>query len=731
MICQELIGHGDSVDSIAFSVDGRTLASGSSDGTIRIWDAVEGKEVRTIKWSVVKPDKGGRVRSVCALAFSPDGKTLASGARDSGTVCLWDVVTGRKVRSLDCEEELTAKTISFSPNGEVIAAGTDWGTIGIWSVQTGKLLHRIHGHRRAVNSICFSPDGKTLASGSEDCHVRMWDVVSGKELPRPPAHSANMRAVAFSPGGDLIATHGEDPSSWGADDTVFVWRTDTGEQVRSMPTGSPDLPRCVNSPVLFSSTSRLWTVCSLCSLALWDPLTNSLDRTKMLVPGAAVDTAGRFTDVSMAATPSGDTLAIKAPRQEAAADVAFRKEMTTGEVAAVSGSYLAPIAIWDTKLQKKKQTVQVPYRSFFARAGHWPISGGSDMCLSADGKLLATTSPIPRMISLWDVRSGKMHGQLLRHKAAVNDLAFSPSGRLLVSASGETESHGFAVDPSIRFWDVASGTELHCMKLKDDRDFSQLFGRGLPHSVAFSPDGRFVASAHDNGSVRVWEVASCEVLVEWREKGTGANHVAFSPLGDIVASAHTDGAALVWSIDKSVLGGTPPQAKQRSVEVLWSRLRSDYVGTAYQAEYELAQRPRESIPFLKGRLKRIPQVDPEVLQKLVADLDSDVFRLREHASRELLLYKVQAEHLLRAALAKTKSREVQFRAKRILSQLQRWLITDPEKLRILRAVRVLQRIGSPEARAILEDLAQGASEERLTQEARSALAFLNSRPRAK
>ena len=196
------------VYSVSFSPDGKTLASGSRDGTVRLWDVNTGGHLRTLE---------GHTRSVYSVSFSPDGETLASG--NLYTVLLWDVNTGGHLRTL--EEHTGRAYVSFSPDGETLASGSWNDTVLLWDVNTGGHLRTLEGHPSWVLSVSFSPDGETLASGSGDDTVRLWDVNTGGHLRTLEGHTDSVNSVSFSPDGETLA-------SGSNDETIRLWDTLTG-----------------------------------------------------------------------------------------------------------------------------------------------------------------------------------------------------------------------------------------------------------------------------------------------------------------------------------------------------------------------------------------------------------------------------------------------------------------------------------------------------------------------
>jgi tetratricopeptide (TPR) repeat protein len=204
----------DYVRSVAFSNDGRVLASGFLNGGIQVWEVDSGLKVYSL---------AAHLASVNSVAFSPDNLWLVSGSRDR-QIKLWDAVTGGQIQTLN-GHDAEVRSVAFSPDGQWLVSGSHDRTVRIWRVATGHEVQSLEGHTRQVTSAVFSPDGCMIASGSWDKSIKLWDVASGQVLRTLLGHAKGVASIVFSPDGRWLASGGEDAQ-------VKLWEVATGREVR-------------------------------------------------------------------------------------------------------------------------------------------------------------------------------------------------------------------------------------------------------------------------------------------------------------------------------------------------------------------------------------------------------------------------------------------------------------------------------------------------------------------
>jgi len=524
-------GHKRFVYSVAFGPGGKLIASGSWDRTVKLW-TLDGKLLRTFK---------GHSREINSIAFSPDGNLLASGSGDK-TVKLWSL-GGRLLRTFKGHNKIV-RSVAFSPDGRFLASGSDDKTIRQWSLD-GKLLRTYKGHSDRVDSVAFSPDGRFLASGSKDKTIRLWSL-DGKLLRIFKGHEAFVKSIAFSPDGKLIAS-----GSW--DYTVKLWSLD-GRLLRTFKGHSRNVSDVAFSPDGKFIVSGSWSK----TVKLWS-LDGRLLRTfkghKSFVYSLAFSPNGKFIALGSRDKTvklwslNGKLLRTFKGHSREIKSIAFGPD---GKFIA-SGSNDKTIRLWslDGKLLRTFKGHSGWVSSIaFSPNGKFIASGSFDTTVrlwSSDGRHLRTFggnkfgafslafSPNGKLLasgSYGNVKLWSLDGRLLRtfkgHKGAIWSVAFSPDGKLLASGSQ---------DKTVRLWSL-DGRLLRTFKGHS----------GWVFSIAFSPDGKFVASGSSDDTIRLWNLDS-RLLRTFKGHSDWVLSVAYSPDGNSIISGSRDGTVKLWNVE--------------------------------------------------------------------------------------------------------------------------------------------------------------------------------------
>ena len=497
----------DRVETVAFAPDGKMLASAASFGPIRLWDASTHQQVGPGLDSTGGPTNG--------LAFSPDGKTLAAG-NDDGRVRLWSVPARRQLGVLPTADGQSVDNVAFSPDGTALAAGGEDGVIRLWSVATHDLLAKyiMHGW---IRSLTFSPDGRQLASASTGDPVRLWTVATHRQLGAPfPIETGGALSIAFSRNGAMLAIAGA---------SVGLWNAATREQV------GPTL----NSPgsvlsVAFNPDGRsVATGSSDGTVRLWST-TSSREVGLPLVAHGAV--------ASVAYSPNGKM--IVSGGTDGAADlwsVANRQELSPafrGGAGLDARVAFSPNANMIASATTTDGTVRLWDPTTHQRLGvlHIDELGGVDsLSFSPDGRTLALNNL--GTVELWDVVTLRRLGRWVAGKTTpVTSVDFSPDGKAVASGSS---------DGTIRLFGMADGHHQLGATLTGHVD--RVTG------LAFSPDGTTLASGSNDGTVRLWSVATHRELgAPLSSNNTAVESVAFSPDGTTLVSGHRDGTIRLWDV---------------------------------------------------------------------------------------------------------------------------------------------------------------------------------------
>jgi WD40 repeat protein len=507
-----LHGHTTGVRAVAFGPDGRTVATADSDGFLRLWDARA--------HTPLGPAIRAHTDETWSVAFSPDGGTLASTGLE-GTVRLWDVARRTPLTPGVDAHAGPVRVVAFSSDGRTLAYAGDDAAVHLWDLRGHAEVGSLRGHGNKVVGLSFSRDGRLLASASYDGTVRLWDVRERKQVGRPlRRHKGQALSVAFSPDGRTLA-------SSGIDGRVLLWRTADGHLLARLLHGeadqvwsvafSPDGRTLAASG--FDKTVRLWDMRTRAPLP---PLRGHTDRVVAVAfgPGGTLvsgsyDRTARLWDVGN----SRRLGRVAGFLNEGVKSVAFSPDGRTLAVGDDDGF------------------VQLRETGNRSRVGpRWNDHDGAveDMAFGSDGHTIAVAGD-DGAIRIWDVRDRARPSLTLRGRAtAVWGVALSPDGETLASAELD------GVVPALRLWDLRKRPAI-----------SRVLRGGVdnPFSVGFSPDGHTLVVGGVSGSLRLWDARSGRPI--GRPLGTHADKVesvGFSPDGRTLASASDDGSVRLWDV---------------------------------------------------------------------------------------------------------------------------------------------------------------------------------------
>jgi RNA polymerase sigma factor (sigma-70 family) len=726
-----------SVQSIALTADGKTSMT---DGLVFI-DIATGKEIRRLQ-----PTADGKFEA----ALAPDGRIAAAvQAPGRSKVVLWDTATRQRVRILEGHTGRVNRP-AFSPDGKTLATGSQDMTLRLWHVETGKELRQID-----IKDSCeavFAPDGKTLATfssrgGPQDSGVRVWDVKTGMLV-----YSLQGAFRPFySPDGTLLAATNQKTS------TIHLWNPETGKEIRHWQVTS------LGRSYAFSPDSKIIAAAAGSSIIRWDVATGkeidpvvghraAIDSLRFASDGKTLFSSSKWLEGTFL---EWDLASYREQKRESYGHFLRFNATWKGTVADISPDRQT-IAILGNAAQDKNgdHTIYLrdlqTGRKFRTLAGHrervWAVAD-----FSPDGKVLLSRGDDG--IRLWSVTTGKQLHHLAIAQAAGCYCAFSPDAQWLAVAAPDKTIRliAMASGKEIRRWDVpdiyarwpafsadstllasqANDGYLYVWSVDSGKEVAKCgIGYSGPLATpAFSPDCRILAAVNWQMTrspnqdrlysyvVDLWEVLSGQKIRSIDMGLSSVQCLAFAPDGRTLASGGEDSAILLWDLTGHQKAGkrlAPPRA---DLDALWTDLAKD-AAQAYQALWTLVLVPEKSTTYLKDRLRPVAPVPAEQIAKLIAELASDRFAARDKAAKTLEELGEAAEGAVRKALESPSNLETRRRLELIIEQLEK---AGGPMYQKLRAVAVLEHIGTRESIDVLRGVATAVPHSRVGKAAAMAL----------
>jgi WD40 repeat protein len=737
----------DASGGMALSADSRTLVTaqttprsqGEFEAHLAFWDLQTGKETRRLRLPE-EESMGARYVHFCLTA---DGKHLAVCNMRFGKLLILDLASGRVRTSLGGQNSAFYYHLAAAPDGKTLAAalfaenadgetGYELQLLDIASGKVLRVLYRVPPQRNTrlvVRNLAFSPAGRLLAFALED-QILLTEPATGKKVAEFQApnmgHSAGL---LFTPDGRKLISIGE----W--DGKIRVWDVAAGKLLRLFG-GGGWLSRAI---ALSPDGQSLAQGSRGNSVVLWDLATGKQRAGQLQGHDSPVGDLAFSPDGKLLASGGGETCLWETAAWQGAGILAGRAgrlafSYSGKRLAAVDGS---TVRLWNVDALRQEHTLALSDQGIVTA-----------LAFSRDGLKLLTLDDAPDpargtrtfTIRHWEVASGKqkqfqslpaqeivrksflLDGQTMRALLRQGGLGSQPVERLLTDA----EDIRLGLSPDARLLTVLAGSRskpLRILERVTGKDVLALPAKLTSYSaIAWSVDSRLVAlGCGEHGQViGVWDTASSSPLALFSGGRAGVTALAFSPDNAFVAAGLDDGSILIYPLPRPRAFGPPGEG---DLEAFWVDLLESEGSKAQRAIAALAAAPARALPLLRTRLKPIEVADAAKVRAWIADLDSPRFAVRQGAARALEKMGGQFEPVLQETLQKDLSLETRRRLEQIRNSLR---VPGAATIRTVRAITVLERIGSLEARRILADLAGGAGGALETEEARAALRRLTS-----